>query len=425
MKAGRLLSAFSFILLFTVARSTSPQPHLDPRARMPLGLPNLPPGLFITYTGVLTGSFQLDPSQLPFDAAQCAGDSGTYFFNDTENSTVRVGLNPPSVDTNPIYFMVQQGGPPFLPLGPEPEPASPTTTKAPTKAAAPIPWTPSLDPGMPTLMPIPIFPDVRRAFHTDSGALDIRQEVVDPVLPPGSAAPGGFKNLLFASLYTICARDSQPCGIIRTADRGTETYNPLRMLDLSSPGLLGATTSSEATGLVSYTLRGDQSTWIGNETIDWSGLEFSPPANYTPISDPPEPEACMRYRYPPLVWNATTPFTYDLTFSNTSATISLVLTAPLGTAKLRLEAVRTEEGADSSARAIQIGAGAGGAPRWSFVNGTGFHFDGVTPVANSSVADAGLLEGQDGLGSGAAAVWAGRSGQIVVVVASVFAVLLM
>lgn len=423
-KAGRPLSVVFFTLLFTTAQSTSLEPHLDPR-HLALGLLNLPPGLFITYTGVLTGSFQLNTSQLPFDA-QCAGGSGTYFFGDTENSTVRVGLNPPSVDTNPIFFMVQQGGPTLPPLGPGgPETAAPTPTQAPTEPAIPMTWTPSFTLGRPTVMPIPIFSAVPRALYPDSVALDIRQEAADPVLPPGSNSFGGFKNLLFASLYAICRQDSRPCGMIRMADQGTETYNPLRMLDLTSPGLLGATTGSEANGAASYTLRGDQSTWIGNETIEWSGLEFSPPANYTSTSDPPEPEACTAYRYPPLVWNATTPFTYDITFSNTSATIALVLTAPLATATLRLEAARTMDGMETPANAIQVGDGAGGLPRWSFVNGTGFHFDGVTPVANASVADGGLFNGQNGLGSDAGVVLAGWGSWFSAAVAAVFTALLM
>ncbi|KAG8163515.1 hypothetical protein KVR01_006812 [Diaporthe batatas] len=422
-KAGRRWSVFTFILLFTAAHSTSSQPHFDAR-HMSLGLPNLPPGLFITYTGVLTGSFQLDTSQLDFDAAQCAGGSGTYFFEDTENSTLRVGLNPPSVDANPIFFMVQQGGPTLPPPGPGPVTASPTPTQAPTEPARPMTWTPSFTLGRPTVMPIPIFSAVPRALHPDPGALDIRQEAEDPVLPPGLTGSRGFKNLLFASLYTICTHDSLPCGMIRAVGQGTEMYDPMRMLDLTPPGLLGAATAPEANGAASYTLRGDQSTWMGNETIEWSGLEFSPPANYTPASDPPEPEACTAHRWPPLVWNATTPFTYDLTFSNTSATISLVLTAPLGTATLRLEAARALDDMGGPAEAIQVGAGAGGAPRWSFVNGTGFHFDGATPVANASVADGGLFNGQDGLGSGAGVVLARWGGWFPAAVAVVFTALL-
>lgn len=403
---------------------------------MPLGLPNLPPGLFITYTGVLTGSLQLDSSQLPFDAAECAGGSGIYFFNDTENSTLRVGINPPSIDPNPIYFMVQQGGPTLPPLGPGPETASPTPTQAPTEPASPMTWTPSFALGRPTVLPIPIFSAAPRAFHPESETVgDTRQEAADPVLPPGTTGgPGGFKNLLFASLYTICTQDSQPCGMtFRTASpQGDETYTPLRMLDLTPPGLLSATTTT-ASGTdtaASYTLRGDQSTWLGNETtIEWSGLEFSPPANYTTTTstgETPEPEACTTYRYPPLVWNASTPFTYDLIFSNTSATLSLVLTAPLlGTATLRLEAARAAVDIPVEL-AIQVGAGAGGVPRWSFVNGTGFHFDGVTPVANASVEDGGLFNGQNGLGSGAAAVaWAGWGGWVSVGTALVFAVLML
>lgn len=279
------------------------------------------------------------------------------------------------------------------------------------------------------MLPIPIFSAVPRALHRESGTLDIRQEAADPVLPPGTTSSGGFKNLLFASLYTICTQDSRPCGMIRTADESEAAYNPLRMLDLTSPGLLSATASGADAG-ASYTLRGDQSTWVGNDTIEWSGLEFSPPANYTSTSDPAEPEACTAYRYPPLVWNTTTPFTYELTFSNTSVTVSLVLSAPLGTATLRLEGARivgSMDGrvADDSADAIQVGAGAGGVPRWSFTNGTGFHFDGLVPVANGSVADGGLFNGQNGLSSGAAVVWAGWSGWVSVSVAFVFAVLLM
>lgn len=424
------LSVLSFMLLFTAARSTSPQPHLKPRLdHMPLGLPNLPPGLFITYTGVLTGSFQLNSSNLPFDAAQCAAGSGTYFFTDTANSTVRIGMNPPSIDLNPMFFMIHQGVPTLPPPDPE-QTALPTPTQAPTEPANPITWTPPFTVGRPTVMPIPIFSAVPRAFHLESGSLDIRQEAADPVLPPGTARSGGFKNLLFASLYTICSQDSRPCGTIRTMDESGATYNPLRILDLTSPGLLRATTTSEADGEASYTLRGDQSSWVGNDTIEWSGLEFSPPANYTSTTDPPEPEVCTAYRYPPLVWNATTPFTYDLTFSNDSATLSLVLSAPLGTATLRLAGARIVDGmagpvVDASADAIQVGAGAGGAPRWSFVNGTGFHFDGVTAVANTSVEDGGLFNGQNGLGSGAATLWAGWAGWYSVAFAFVFTVLLM
>lgn len=429
-RARTPLSFLSFMLLFTAARSTSPQPHLNPRLdHMPLGLPNLPPGLFITYTGVLAGSFQLNSSNVPFDAAQCAAGSGTYFFTDTANSTMRIGMNPPSIDPNPVFFMIQQGVATLSPPDPE-QTASPIPTQAPTEPASPITWSPSFTLGRPTVMPIPIFSAVPRAFHPESGTLDVRQEAADPVLPPGTARSGGFKNLLFASLYTICTQNSRPCGTIRTMDEGEATYNPLRILDLTSPGLLRATTTSEADGDASYALRGDQSTWVGNDTIEWSGLEFSPPANYTSTTDPSEPEACTAYRYPPLVWNATTPFTYDLTFSNTSATLSLVLTAPLGTATLRLAGARMVDGmagpvADASADAIQVGTGAGGTPRWSFVNGTGFHFDGVAAVANASVEDGGLFNGQNGLGSGATIVWAGWGGWFSVAFAFAFIVLLM
>lgn len=219
--------------------------------------------------------------------------------------------------------------------------------------------------------------------------------------------------------------------MIRKADQDAPTYDALRMLDLTSSGLLSTTTAtSGGDDDASYTLRGDQSTWAGNDTIEWSGLEFSPPDNYTTTSDPPEPEACTAYRYPPLVWNATTPFTYDLVFSNASATLSLVLTTPLGTVTLRLAGARVTddlvgEGGAAAVGAIEVGSGAGGAPRWSFVNGTGFHFDGVTPVANDSVTDGGLFNGQNGLGSGAAGLWAGWSGGVSLAVAIVFAALLL
>ncbi|KAI7782421.1 hypothetical protein LA080_013568 [Diaporthe eres] len=419
-RAGSPVFVLVFAPLFAVALSSPFQPHLYPRLdHTPLGLPNLPPGLFITYTGVLTGSFQLDPSNFSFDAAQCAGGSGTYFFNDTANSTVRIGVNPPSIDPNPIFFMIQQGGPALPPPDPGPETASPTPTDATS-----LTWTPSSDLSRPTVMPIPIFSAAPRAFHAASGGPDTRQAAADPVLPPGATRSGGVKDLLFASLYTICTQDSRPCGTIRKPDQDAPTYNALRMLDLASP------TASDADGGASYTLRGDQSTWAGNDTIEWSGLEFSPPANYTTTTtNPSEPEACTAYRYPPLVWNATTHFTYDLVFSNASATLSLVLTAPLGTVRLRLAGSRAPDGPDggagAAAGAVQVASGAGGAPRWSFVNGTGFHFDGVTPLANSSVADGGLFDGQNGLGSGAAGAWAGWSGGVVVAVAAGFAALLL
>lgn len=439
-KAGSSLSALIFPLLFTFVLSSPSQSNLHPRLdHMPLGLPNLPPGLFITYTGVLTGSFQLDASRFPFDATQCASGSGTYFFTDTANSTVRIGINPPSVDPNPIFFMIQQGGPELPPLVPGPETGSPTPTQPLTGPTSPTPpdadsltWTPSFTLGRPTVMPIPIFSETPRALHAAPGDLDSRQAATDPVLPPGATHSGGIKNLLFASLYTICTQDSRPCGLIRTADQATPTYNALRMLDLTSPDLLTTTTTtSDGDGGASYTLRGDQSTWAGNDTIEWSGLEFSAPANYTTTSDPPEPEACTAYRYPPLVWNATTPFTYDLVFSNASATLSLLLTAPLGTATMRLAGARVadglDDGVDAAADAVQVDSGAGGAPRWSFVNGTGFHFDGVTPVANDSVAGGGPFNGQNGLGSGAVGAWVGWGGGVggAVAVAVVFAAMLL
>lgn len=432
-----MLFALVLSLLFTTALSSSFQPHIHPRLdHTPLGLPNLPPGLFITYTGVLTGSFQLDSSNFPFDATQCAGGSGTYFFTDTANSTVRIGVNPPSIDPNPIFFMIQQGGLAVLPPVPGPETGLPTLTQAPTGPSSPAPpdatpltWTPSFDLSRPTVMPVPIFSPAPRAFHAAApGSLDTRQAAADPVIPPGATRSGGVENLLFASLYTICTEDSRPCGMIRKADQDAPTYDALRMLDLTSSGLLSTTTApSGGDDDASYTLRGDQSTWAGNDTIEWSGLEFSPPDNYT---SPSETEACMAYRYPPLVWNATTPFTYDLVFSNASATLSLVLTTPLGTVTLRLAGSRVTddlvgEGGAAAVGAIEVGSGAGGAPRWSFVNGTGFHFDGVTPVANDSVTDGGLFNGQNGLGSGAAGAWAGWSGGVSLAVAIVFAALLL
>lgn len=439
-KAGSPMFVLVFPLLFTAALSSLLQPQLLPRLdHMPLGLPNVPPGLFITYTGVLTGSFELNSSNLPFDATQCAGGSGTYFFNDTANSTVRIGVNPPSVDPNPIFFMIQQGGPELPPPVPGPESGSPTPTEPPAGPSSPTPpdanpltWTPSLDLSRPTVMPIPIFSAVPRALHATPGDLDKRQAATDPVLPPGASRSGGIQNLLFASLYTICTQDSRPCGTIRREDQDAPTYNALRMLDLTSSDLLTTASTSDSDGGASYALRGDQSTWAGNDTIEWSGLEFSPPDNYTTTTtDSPEPEACTAYRYPPLVWNATTPFTYDLVFSNASATLSLVLTAPLGTMTMRLAGSRVtdglvdEGGGAGAVDAIQVGAGAGGAPRWSFVNGTGFHFDGVTPVANDSVAGGGLFNGQNGLGSGAVGAWTGWGGGVVVAVAAGFAALLL
>lgn len=442
VKAGVPMSVLTLPLLFTSALSSPFQSSLQPRLdHIPLGLPNLPPGLFITYTGVLTGSFELDSSKFPFDARQCGGGNGTYFFTDTANSTVRIGLNSPSIDANPVFFMIQQGGPALPPPVPGPETGLPIPTQAPTGAASPTPpdassltWTPSFDLSRPTVMPVPIFSVAPRAIHAEPGDLDNRQAATDPVLPPGTARSGGITNLLFASLYTICTQDSRPCGTIRTADQDAPTYNALRMLDLTSKGLLTATaTTSDDDGGASYTLRGDQSTWAGNDTIEWSGLEFSPPDNYTTASDPPEPEECTAFRYPPLVWNATTPFTYDVVFSNSSATLSLVLTAPLGKMTLRVAGARVTDGAmgegggsAAAVDAIQVGPGAGGAPRWSFVNGTGFHFDGVTPVANASAGGGGLLSGQNGLGSGAAgAQWAGWGGGVSLAVAVVFAALLL
>lgn len=427
--AGSPMFVLIFPLLFTAALPSSFRPHLRPRLdHMPLELPNLPPGLFITYTGVLTGSFQLDPPGFPFDATQCAAGSGTYFFTDTANSTLRIGVNPPSIDPNPIFFMVQQGGPALPPPVPGPDTGSPTPT--PTQAPSPTPpnaspltWTPmsqsasltSFGPGRPTVIPIPIFSAAPRAFHAAPGGHETRQESADPVVPPGTTRSGGIRNLLFASLYTICTQDFHPCGTIHKVDQDAPTYDALRMLDLTSPGLLSTD------GGTSYTLRGDQSTWAGNDTIEWSGLEFSPPDNYT-TTTPPEPGACAAFRYPPLVWNATTPFTYDLVFTNASATLSLVLTAPLGTVVLRLAGQRVT---DDDGLVVGEGAGGGGAPRWSFVNGTGFHFDGATPVANGSVAGGGLFSGQDGLGSGAVGAWADWGGAAGVVAATLLAVLLL
>lgn len=438
VKAGAPMSILTFPLLFTTALSSQFRSNLQPRLdHIPLGLPNLPPGLFITYTGALTGSFELDSSKFPFDARQCSGGNGTYFFADTANSTVRIGVNPPSIDSNPVFFMVQQGGPALPPPVPGPATGLPTPTQAPSGPTSPTPpdaspltWTPSFDLSRPTVMPVPIFSVAPRAFHTAPEDLDNRQAAADPVLPPGTAGSRGITNLLFASLYTICTQDSRPCGTIRTMDQNAPTYDALRMLDLTSPGLLTTSTAtSDDDGGASYTLRGDQSTWAGNDTIEWSGLEFSPPDNYTTATDPPEPEECTAFRYPPLVWNATTPFTYDVVFSNASVTLSLVLTAPLGKMTLRIAGARVTGGPmdeSGGATAIQVGSGAGGAPRWSFVNGTGFHFDGVTPVANASAGGGGLLSGQNGLGSGAAgAQWAGWGGGVSLAVAVVFAALLL
>ncbi|KAL1873479.1 hypothetical protein Daus18300_003842 [Diaporthe australafricana] len=392
--------------------------------------------LFITYTGVLTGSFQLNTSSFPFDATQCAGGSGTYFFTDTANSTVRIGINPPSIDPNPLFFMIQQNEQALPPPAPGPATDMPTPT-----------WSPSFTFGTPTVAPIPIFSAQPRAFDESAapGSPDnTGQAAADPVLPPGTTRPGGFKNLLFASMYTLCTQDSQPCGTIHTADHGTATYNAHRMLDLTGPDLLTDDGGDGDGDEPSYTLRGDQSTWASNDTVEWSGLEFSPPENYT-NNNAAEPEACAAYRYPPLVWNATTPFTYALRFANASATLSLILTAPLGTVTLGFAGARVVAGpagpdgngsggsaAAAAATEVQVGRGTGGEPRWSFVNGSGFHFDGLVAVADDPVAGGGLYSGQGGLGSGAAAgvveaaVWAsaGWGGGGVVVAVFLTALLL-
>ncbi|KAK2598232.1 hypothetical protein N8I77_011657 [Diaporthe amygdali] len=419
-KTGSRLSVLA--LLFTRVLSSSSHSHLNPRVdHLPLGLPDLPPGLFITYTGVLSGSLQLNSSNFPFDSTKCAAGSGTYFFADTANSTVRVGVNPPSIDPNPLFFMIQQGEPALLPPVPGSGTEIPTPTTPPLGPDSPTPLeptAPSFTFANPTVQPVPIFSSRPRALLAAPGGLDVSQVMSDPLLPPSSTGSGGIQNLLFASIYTICTRDSRPCGMIRTTDQGTATYNTLEMLNLTDPDLLSTTASFDDDSGPSYTVRGDQATWASNDTIDWSGLEFFPPSNYTA-----EPEACTAYRYPPLVWNATTPFTYALRFANASATLSLVLAAPLGTVTLEFAGARAA-GLDA-ADVLQVGRGAGGAPRWSFVNGTGFHFDGVTAVANDSVEGGGLFNGEDGLGSGAAGVgtWAGWGGGVAL--AAFFAALLL
>lgn len=441
-QAGSRLSILIFPLLLTAAISSPSHSRLQSRLdHIPLGLPNLPPGLFITYTGVLRGSFQLNSSSFPFDVTQCASGSGTYFFTDTANSTVRIGINPPSIDPNPLFFMIQQNEQALLRPAPEPATDAPTPT-----------WSASFTFGTPTVAPILIFSAQPWASHAAAapvGPENNGQAAADPVLPPGTTRPGGIKNLLFASMYTLCTQDSRPCGTFHTTEHGTATLDAQRMLDLTSSGLL-TDDGGGGGGEPSYTLRGDESTWASNDTVAWSGLEFSPPENYTTDNNEnAEPEACAAYHYPPLVWNATTSFTYALRFANASATLSLVLTAPLGTVTLGFAGARVVAAAapaglaataapdenagrgGSAAAEVQVGRGAGGEPGWSYVNGSGFHFDGLVVVADDPVAGGGLYSGQGGLGSGAAAsvvevaVWASAGWGGGVVVAVFLAALLM
>lgn len=340
--------------------------------------PGFPPAQFITYTGTLGGSFV--QNTLDYDSLASCGDGGTYYFPLEPYTTLCIGVNPPSIDDNPLFFMLQKTG------------------SASNEDPAPAPTATSTGTDMMTIQTDTVVPSTTTTAREGTAPRQYTTQGEDPTAtaasPKRSAAPrhglavrpadgtDAITNLLFSSMYWVCMRGAHRCDTVRidpsVPDASPPWYMSAPQLRVAAPGL-----HSDDTGAY-YSLSGDESSFASNGTVEWNRFSLEPPSNYT---------ACTAdgfTRYPPFAWNATTPFGYAVNFTNATASMELALTAPMGSVVLSFEGARVDSGNEGEglpaialADATQDEAD-GGPPHFTFVNGSDFHFEGIAAVANTS-----------------------------------------
>ncbi|GLB33159.1 hypothetical protein LshimejAT787_0100440 [Lyophyllum shimeji] len=166
-------------------------------------------------------------------------------------------------------------------------------------------------------------------------------------------------NLEFTTAAYVCMKYDQPCGVVEFMPYW---FLPVEMVNLTDTKVERVSVGAE-TG---YRVRGDEKTWVGDGTVI-NDLEVRIPGEDT------WQEGCMGSLH--YTWNSSIPFTYDMTFSNTTASATFFLNAPYGALTLQFSGDR----ADSRPHkwpfpAIGLNTSNPTKPTFTYSNGTAFSF---------------------------------------------------
>ncbi|KAL8684887.1 MAG: hypothetical protein Q9218_008085, partial [Villophora microphyllina] len=137
-------------------------------------------------------------------------------------------------------------------------------------------------------------------------------------------------QLDFASTYYVCQKDSHECGTVEV----NPYFVGAQPLDLSK----ASTERMQIGNETGYRVQGDEKTWVSNGTSEPS---FHFGEAHTLYSNAPA-TTCLK-QPDKFVWNVTTPFNYTLSFSNTSASATLILVSPRGTVRMQINGTRVDD----------------------------------------------------------------------------------
>ncbi|RHZ48371.1 uncharacterized protein CDV56_103214 [Aspergillus thermomutatus] len=176
--------------------------------------------------------------------------------------------------------------------------------------------------------------DVNPPWDTNPLYFDLEhrgQEVDSCILVGCTADP--IYNLVFATVHYLCFADTgHPCGNIEYDYH----FAPQEDLDLTKSTMVEYDWGDAGKG---YSIAGDQSTFRGNGT-PLNSFDFQRPDNYS------WQQGCadeLKFQ-----WNSTTPFTYAVNFTNTTAEVLFSLTAPLGSVTFSFSGTRVDRNSAGS-----------------------------------------------------------------------------
>ncbi|KAF8060246.1 hypothetical protein FPV67DRAFT_1453361 [Lyophyllum atratum] len=171
-------------------------------------------------------------------------------------------------------------------------------------------------------------------------------------------------NLEFTTAAYVCRKYGQPCGDVEFMPF---YFLPVEMVNLKDAKVERVTVGAE-TG---YRVRGDEKTWVGNGTVN-DDLEVTIPLM---LQSRMSVRAAYIIRGNALLRNSSIPFTYDMTFSNTTASATFFLNAPYGALTLQFSGDRADIRPHKSPfPAIGLDTSDPSKPSFTYSNGTAFSF---------------------------------------------------
>ncbi|GLB38017.1 putative CTD kinase subunit gamma CTK3 C-terminus [Lyophyllum shimeji] len=164
-------------------------------------------------------------------------------------------------------------------------------------------------------------------------------------------------NLQFTTAALLCRKDGRPCS---SFESWPYYFAGVEMVNLNEARVERVTVGTE-TG---YTVTGDEKTWVSNDTIS-NRVDIARPRNYT------FQDGCLDQRT--FLWNSSTPFTYNVTFSNATASATFTLSTSGGNLTLQFAGDRSDTRLPVSP-AIELNASDPTKPTFTYANGTAFSF---------------------------------------------------